>query len=153
MSRTTDFVWHVHGHVPVTFGTQQSSELFGGVWEDAFVAAGNTVEEAQNTFRVLCSETGEEPGTHIVFSTPLTLSQFWYVGVNIATMFGLEFPVQDGDTPDEIVANPDVASFVNTLAGYNIFTVIKRNDLGQNVIDYKSYLAYYNLQFVRTFDS
>lgn len=146
--RTTDYTWFIYGHVPATISGQNSQTVFGDLWSAAFGDSGDPTEWAADCFSKTCSSNGENPASHIVFGTALTKRQFWYAGVRIATMFVQTFPVQDGDTPDEIMASQDVADFVTYLAGQGIYVTIQRNDLGQNKVNYAAYLSNYSLQII-----
>lgn len=146
MPRITDYTWYVYGHIPATFGGQPSDAVFTNVWRNSFVQAGFDPAEADNCFSTKCSADGNDPATHIYFATPLAQNQFWYIGEAMADQFGLQFPVQPGDTPDEISVNPDVAAFLGVLASQGLIVHILRNDLGQNRVNVDEYLAGYDLQ-------
>lgn len=148
MSSITDYTWFIYGHIPATFGGQPSDAVFTNVWRSSFIQAGFNPDEANSCFVTQCSSSGQEPATHIYFATPLRQDQFWYIGEAISTQFGLTFPVQDGDTPSEILANPDVATFLGSLAAQGLYVNITRNDLGQNQVDVPLYLSGYGLQLI-----
>lgn len=142
----TRYTWFIHGHVPVTFGGQDSKTVFEGLWAQAFIDAKVPAEQAGGAFSVLASADGNDPATHIYFSTPLTQRLFWYIGTRMAGMLGQSFPVEDGDTTEEIMTSPNVATFLATLQGLGVYVTISRNDMGQNNFDHVTYLSNYSLQ-------
>lgn len=148
MPRTTKYIWFVYGHIPATFNDEPSEDVFTTVWRNAFTQSDFPADEANDCFTTQCSADGEESATHIYFATPLTMRQFWYIGEAIATQFSLDFPVEAGDTADEISVNPDVATFLSSLASQGLYVTIQRNDLGQNQVDVPSYLSNYSLQII-----
>lgn len=142
----TRYTWFVRGHIPVSFGGQDSKTVFESLWAQAFIDAKVSAEQAGGAFSVLASADGNEPATHIYFATPLTKRLFWYIGTRMAGMLGQSFPVEDGDTPEEIMTNPAVATFLATLQGLGVYVSITRNDLGENQFSYTEYLSGFGLQ-------
>lgn len=146
----TRYTWFVYGVVPVTVAGQDSATIFGGMWQQAFIEAKYDPAAAEGTFNLKCSQNGEEPGTHIYFATVLTKELLWYIGTHMATFMGTQFPVNDGDTPDEIMASPALAAFIAGLEAMGIYVTLARNDLGDNQVDVDDYLlTNHNLQIIR----